>query len=305
MSRKPRLHVDGGFYHVILRGNHRDRIFFKPTDRDRFAELVAENVERFRMRVHAYCWMSNHVHLLMQVADIPLGRVMMRIAGGYAREMQRMRSITGHFFERRYRAILVDADSYLLELIRYIHLNPVRAGMVHAPEDYPWSGHGAYLGQKTTPWLTTDFALSLFGREYAVAREAYRQFVLDGVCMTTDQALISGRPDDKRILGNDDFLTTLPTTHRPRRAMSLQKLIEAICRTDAIDPTFLHALGRHRHAAKLRAVILHHALRLRIATLSDIARHFNRSASTLTETLELYRRTQPSLFDHPIYFGTE
>lgn len=87
MPRKPRLHVDGAFYHVILRGNHRDSIFFRAADRDRFAALVAENIERFRMRVHAFCWMSNHVHLLVQVADIPLGRALMRIAGRYAREL--------------------------------------------------------------------------------------------------------------------------------------------------------------------------------------------------------------------------
>lgn len=300
MSRKPRLHVDGAFYHVILRGNHRDRIFFKPADRDRFDELVAENTERFRMRVHAYCWMSNHVHLLIQVADIPLGRAMMRIAGGYAREMQRMRPTTGHFFERRYRAILVDADSYLLELIRYIHLNPVRAGMVVAPEAYPWSGHSAYLGVSSTPWLTTDFALSLFSSKCSAAREAYRQFVLAGVGMTTDQELVSGRPDDKRILGNDDFLAKITTPRKPRLTISLQSLIDAICNAHATDSVMLFAPGRQRQAAKLRAVVLHHALHLRIATLSDIARHFNRSASTLTESLDLYRRTQPTLFDSSI-----
>lgn len=302
MSRKPRLHVDGAFYHAILRGNHRDRIFFQPADRERFAELVAENVERFRMRVHAYCWMTNHVHLLMQVADIPLGRVMMRIAGSYAREMQRSRPTTGNFFERHYRAILADADCYLLELIRYIHLNPMRAGMVNIPEAYPWSGHNAYLGLTTTPWLITDFALSLFGREYPTVREAYRQFVLAGIGMTADPALISGRSDDKRILGSDDFLARLTATPKPCRAMSLQKSVSTVCRHHATEPEMLLSSGRHRQAAKLRAVVLHHALHLRIATLSDISRRFNRSTSTLSETLGLYRRTHPSLFNTPIDF---
>ena len=98
MPRKPRLHVDGAFYHVILRGNHREAIFFRPADRDMFASLVAEMLGRFRMRVHAYCWMTNHVHLLMQVSDAPLGRAMMRIASRFARHMQRHRLTTGHFF---------------------------------------------------------------------------------------------------------------------------------------------------------------------------------------------------------------
>jgi putative transposase len=181
MPRRPRLHVEGGFYHVILRGNHRQSIFFRPADRDRFAELVSEMIERFRMRVHAFCWMRNHVHLLMQVSDVPLGRAMMRIASRFAREMQKQQPTTGHFFERRYRAILVDADSYLLELIRYIHLNAVRANIVADPAEYRWSGHRAYLGLEELPWLTTDFALSLFSRELGSAREAYRRFVLAGI----------------------------------------------------------------------------------------------------------------------------
>ena len=121
--RPSRIHVEGRFYHVILRGNHREDIFFRPQDRDRFASLVAEVIERFRMRVHAYCWMTNHIHLLMQVSDVPLGAAMMRIASRYARATQKHRPTTGHLFERRYKAILLDEDSYLLELIRYIHLN--------------------------------------------------------------------------------------------------------------------------------------------------------------------------------------
>ena len=200
------------------------------------------------MRVHAYCWMSNHVHMLVQVADIPLGRAIMRIAGRYAREMQRHRATTGHFFERRYRAILVDADSYLLELIRYIHLNPVRAGIVQDPSAYRWSGHRTYLGLETTPWLTTDFALSLFAGELAAARERYRQFVLAGVGLLPDTELTVGRPDDARILGTDAFLTKLAIRHTPRPTISAQKLVEHICHVHAVEPSALGAPGRQRRA---------------------------------------------------------
>ncbi|MGH8236611.1 MAG: transposase [Steroidobacteraceae bacterium] len=97
MPRKPRLHVDGGFYHVILRGNHRDPIFFHPADRVSFASLVRDTTDRFRMRVHAYCRMSNHVHLLMQVSDVPLGRAMMHTASRFARHIQWLRFTTGAF----------------------------------------------------------------------------------------------------------------------------------------------------------------------------------------------------------------
>ena len=300
MPRPPRLHVDGGFYHVILRGNHREAIFFTDSDRDRFASLVAEVIERFRMRVHAYCWMTNHVHLLMQVSDVPLGRAMMRIASRYARATQKRRPTTGHLFERRYRAILVDADSYLLELIRYIHLNPVRASIVSDPQDYPWSAHRAYLGLQSTSWLTTDFALSLFGKEVIQARAAYRRFVLAGIGLSPDQELSQGRTDEPRILGDDRFLTGVRMHWRARDPHSIEELIENLCRRYEIDPADLIRSGRRRKPAQLRVLIVHHALERRIATLSELARRFGRSASTLCESLEHHRRINPALFDEPI-----
>jgi putative transposase len=300
MPRLPRLHIDGGFYHVILRGNHREAIFFTSEDRDRFASLVAEVIDRFRMRVHAYCWMTNHVHLLMQVSEVPLGRAMMCIASRYARVTQKRRPTTGHLFERRYRAILVDADNYLLELIRYIHLNPVRADIVVDPEQYSWSSHRAYLHIQMTPWLTTDFALGLFGRELTQAREAYRRFVLAGVGAPSDQQLSQGRSDEPRILGDDHFLSGLKAHWRPRDHHSIEELIDQFCHQHRIHPDDLSRPGRQRKLAQLRVLIVHHALDRRIATLSDLARRFGRSASTLCESLEHYRRLNPALFNEPL-----
>jgi REP-associated tyrosine transposase len=216
MPRPPRLHVEGGFYHVTLRGNHREPIFFCAADRDRFAELVAEVIERFRMRVHAYCWMTNHVHLLMQVREVPLGCAMQRIASRYARTVQKRRSTTDHLFERRHRAILIDADSYLLELIRYIHLNPVRAHLVTDPADYPCSGHRAYLGLEDASWLTTDFGLSLFDRELHVARQTDARFVFAGIGERYDPSFTCARSDEPRILEDDRFMTNLKPAWRPR-----------------------------------------------------------------------------------------
>lgn len=116
-------------------------IFRAPEDRARLCELVAEVIGLHGMRVHAFCWMPNHVHLLIEVSDTPLGPAMMCIASRFARTVQWRRETTGHLFERRYRAILVDSERYLCELLRYIHLNPVRAGLVADPADYEWSGH--------------------------------------------------------------------------------------------------------------------------------------------------------------------
>lgn len=294
MPRVPRLHVDGAFYHVILRGNHRQDIFFRPQDRYRFSELVADVMTRFRMRVHAYCWMTNHIHMAVQVSDVPLGKAMMRIARRYAWERQRGRR-GGHFFERRYRALLVDADSYLLELIRYIHLNPVRAGMVSDPADYPYSGHRAYLGRTDAAWLTTDFALSLLSGELNRAREAYRLFVRAGIGITGENWL-TGHPEEPRILGDDQFLSRLSVRLRPRGRLTLTELIDQVCQEHSIAAAELVGPSRARHRARVRAVIVDRALRLRVASLSEMARHFNRSNTTLSKSLLHYRAVEPEAF---------
>jgi putative transposase len=296
MPRKPRLHIDGGYYHVILRGNHRNPIFFTSADRELFAALVADNIERFGLRVHAFCWMSNHVHLLMQVGSVPLARAMMRIAGSFARHMQKHQHTSGHFFERRYRAILVDADEYMLELVRYIHLNPVRAGMVKDPAAYSWSGHRSYLGTHSIPWLTTDFVLSMFASEMRSAREAYGRFISAGVDGQFDKELVMGNANDSRVLGSDRFVENLNHCLPKRCLLSIDQIASRLCTAHDIDAAQLSSASRARSLSLIRALVVHHALHLRVASLSDLARHFNRSASALSQSLDHNRLLRPELF---------
>ena len=156
MPRLPRLHVPGGLYHVILRGNHQQRIFDRDTDYYALEDLLARALARYDARVHAYCWMANHVHLAAQVGDARLGRLIQAVSSVYARRKQRAVQTTGHFFERRYRATLVDNDAYWLALVRYVHRNPVEAGIVSDPADYPWSSHRCYLGRSRRDWLARN-----------------------------------------------------------------------------------------------------------------------------------------------------
>ena len=136
MARKPRLLIEGGFYHLMLRGNGGSDIFFSDEDRAEFERLVAEGVTRFGHRIHAYCFMTNHVHLAMQTGAIPLSKIIQNLAFRYTRWVNKRQNRIGHLFQGRYKAIMVEADSYFLELVRYIHLNPVRAGLVVTPVDY-------------------------------------------------------------------------------------------------------------------------------------------------------------------------
>ena len=177
MPRRRRLHVPGGLYHAVLRGNHRQAIFGGDDDYLCFEEIVAGALDRYGASLFAFCWMTNHVHLAIRIAEAPLGVVMSIVASRYARAKQRPLATTGHLFERRYRARVVDADRYLLALVRYIHLNPVRACMVTDPRDYRWSSHRAYLGAPCPGWLRIEPVLDVLGTSAGAARAAYQRFM--------------------------------------------------------------------------------------------------------------------------------
>ena len=282
MSRPLRLHVPGAFYHVTMRGNHRQDIFFAPADRTLFNELTEEVIERFSARLHAYCLMTNHVHLLIQVGDAPLGRLIMRIAGQYARIVQGQLRTTGHLFEKRYHPILVDADEYLLELLRYIHLNPVRARIVSTPDEYSWSSHHSYLGTRSEKWVTTEFALGMFHTELEHAVAAYRRFVTQEGSSTSPFGECN--PNDQRILGSDDFAgKLLGAAWRPRSRQSIEELIEEAVRVFSVSLESLRSSSKQRHLTHARAWIAHRAVTLRITSLSHVARLLNRSESSLRE----------------------
>jgi REP element-mobilizing transposase RayT len=177
MARKPRIHYPGAVYHVMLRGNGGADIFFEDGDRHRFFLLLQEGIERFGFRVHAFCLMSNHIHLALQVGEIPLSRIMQNLSFRYTQWINWRTKKKGHLFQGRYRAILVEEDEYLLQLVAYLHLNPARAGMEKTPSDYRWSSHRAYLGDEQIPWLSCDSLLSRLSKKIKPARRIFVDFV--------------------------------------------------------------------------------------------------------------------------------
>lgn len=287
MPRSLRLHVPGAFYHVTLRGNHRQNIFFSAADRGLLDSITAEVLGRFGARLHAYCWMTNHVHLLIQNGDTPLGQLMMRIAGRYAHTVQRRVHTTGHLFEKRYHPILVDADEYLLELLRYIHLNPVRAHMVKHPSDYPWSSHRTYIGAIVQPWVTSDFALRLFHPQRHLAVAAYARFVEAPLPESLRSPFEACNPNDPRILGSDDFAAKLlGTAWKPKSRKALADLITEACQHFSVTEAALQSPSAQRHLTRARAWIAHEAITLRAASLSAVARHFNRTEAALRHSVK-------------------
>ncbi len=176
MARKPRLHYPAALYHVMSRGNGGADIFFDDDDRYHFFLLLQQCVERYGCRICAFCLMENHVHLAAQVGTIPLSRIMQNLSFRYTCWVNRRRKQTGHLFQGRYKAIVVDLDSYLLQLTASLHLNPVRARMVVAAELYPWSSHESYLGEASIPWLSVEPVLSILSPKFAQAQHLFAEF---------------------------------------------------------------------------------------------------------------------------------
>lgn len=205
--RKPRLEFSGAFYHVIARGNRSQKVFFEDGDRVRYLNLLGEWLDQRHFVLYAYCLMDNHVHLLIeQETDFPLSRFMQRLQSAYTLFIHHKYRTNGHLFQGRYKAILVDKDDYLLELVRYIHLNPVRADLEHA-ERFPWSSHWQYLGREKHPLAPVRSAgiLEMFSSRISSARKKYLGFLKPGRHMgdkKAPQALSEGR-----ILGDEAFVS--------------------------------------------------------------------------------------------------
>jgi len=287
MPRLPRLHVPGGCYHVILRGNHRENIFSTPQDRVVLNALVAEAVDLYVARIHAYCWMTNHLHVLVQIGAAPLGKLMQRIASRYSRYRHRQLNTTGHLFERRYRAWLVETDLYCITLLRYIHWNPVKAGVVAQLEEYQWSSHRTYLGLETHSWLTTEFGLSLFGADVDSARHSYRCLMGQEMYASEERILEQVNPSDCRVLGSDDFLAMLPTVHfKPRSSLTLPALVHKVCAERSVTVEHIRSSSKLASLSKVRVEIARLAIEGRMASLSEVARSLNRTHAALSRLLQ-------------------
>ena len=182
MARRARVEYPGALYHVITRGNQRQRIFRDDQDRQRYLEILSNLKNQFSFRLTAYVLMPNHVHLLLETGEVPLSRIMQRLGSSYTQYFNRRHKQVGHLFQGRYKAIVCDKNSYLLELTRYLHLNPVRAQVVKEPGEYKWSSYASYVGKaQGQQWLDSREVLEQFSRKVSEARQLYRRFVLEGI----------------------------------------------------------------------------------------------------------------------------
>jgi REP element-mobilizing transposase RayT len=182
MGRPLRIEYEGAVYHITSRGNERRKVFIDKEDREKFLDILREYHERFKAIFHCFVLMDDHYHLLLETPSGNLVTIMHGINGRYTGYFNRRHARIGHLFQGRYRAILVEKEAYLLELNRYIHLNPVRAGICKRPEDYLWSSYRGYINpQKRLPWIEYDWMLDQFAKKRMEARKRYEGFVKEGL----------------------------------------------------------------------------------------------------------------------------
>lgn len=284
MARKPRIHSPGAIYHVILRGNARQDVFSDDKDRYRFYEILQKSRERFRHRILAFCLMTNHVHLAVQVGEIPLSRIMQNVSLRYTQWFNWRHKKSGHVFQGRYKAVMVDADAYLAELASYIHLNPVRARISERPENHRWSSHRAYLGLENISWLETGSILSQFSMNVGKARAKFADFVGERVAEGRRKEFHGERNADSRIFGCDSFIDVVLAKAEsiPEHKPDVNAVVAAVKKLYDIGDDRLRTQGQERLASEARSLAAWATLELSSGKLTELARHVGRDPSTLT-----------------------
>ncbi|MBK9426861.1 MAG: transposase [Gammaproteobacteria bacterium] len=260
MARPLRIEFSGALYHVTSRGDRQEPIFEDDEDRLAFLKILAEVVKRFNWLCHAYCLMTNHYHLVVETPDGNLSKGMRQLNGMYTQASNRRHGRMGHLFQGRFKAILIDKDSYLLELTRYVVLNPVRAKRVRHPGKYTWSSYGAMVGEAPAPdWLATDGLLAQFGKRRAEARQRYSRFVAEGM----SKGSIWENLRQQIYLGDEKFVTrmqrkakvegdelSIPRAQRRKPAPSLAAIAARHRhRDDAIDAAYATGTYSYREIA--------------------------------------------------------
>ena len=282
MSRKPRIHYPGAFYHALNRGNQRSLICWDETDYQQMLESLALASQRYQLRIHAYCLMPNHFHLLVQVDQPPLGLAMRSIETRYARHHNRRHRQVGHVFQARYRAILCDKDRYLLELVRYLHLNPVRAGLVCRPEEWLWSSHRAYVGLEARSWLYRDDVLAQFGRSGAAQLV---EFLKQAPDLESRQEYY--RPERFPLLGE----SRIPAGQEPCRKaghsyagtrLGLEDLAAGLAKAEGVSVRALQGRSEQRRLVAIRDQLVYAARQYFFYPPVKVAGFLGRTASAIT-----------------------
>ncbi len=319
MPRQARLDVPGALHHIMVRGIDKTDIFKDDQDRGLFLERLGLNVADGKSTVYAWALMRNHVHILFKSGKDGISCVMRKLLTWYAQYYNRRHNRTGHLFENRYKSILCDEDNYLLALVRYIHLNPVRAGIVKTIEEldrYAWCGHRTLVGKAKYPWMDIEGVMSQFGVTHRKAANEYRRFMREGIDQGPVKELTGGglirsqggwsqvlamrrrgqqEDFDQRILGGGDFVYQIlkETEERHLRQLkytragkTIKKIIGEECRRSGINPLELRGGGKRRAVSETRATIAMRGREELGLSAAAIARQVGVSTPAITKAIQ-------------------
>lgn len=318
MPRHARLDIPGALHHIMIRGIDRGDIFIDEQDKNKFLEKLGEYVSDAKCSVYAWVLMSNHVHILYKSGEKGISAVMRKLLTWYAIYFNRRHKRTGHLFENRYKSVLCEEDRYFLALIRYIHLNPVRAGIIRKMEEldsYQWSGHSTIIENIKHEWMDVEYVLAQFGVTRKRAKREYRKFVEKGMNMGRSDELTGGGlirshggwskvvsmrrrkregEFDERILGGSDFVQKVleDVEERDIRQLKIRKtgmgisdIIGEECEKFQVSATALRNGSRRSKMSEARAVIARRSAEELCLTAAEVARHLGVSTSAITKAI--------------------
>ncbi|MBN1382484.1 MAG: transposase [Deltaproteobacteria bacterium] len=318
MPRGSRIDAAGAVHHIMVRGIERKKIFESNADRDHFLKRLGEILQDTQTTCFAWSLIPNHFHLLLRTGNVPISTVMRRLLTGYAIWYNRTHRRHGHLFQNRFKSILCQEDAYLLELVRYIHLNPLRARLVQdldALDDYPYSGHSALMGRVRNLWQETEEILRLFGNRPASAQRDYRNYVGEGIDQGRRQDLTGGGlirsaggweglktggsernhwRSDERILGDGDFVTQvlaqaqeqLEMRHALRAdGMDLDKVALRVSELMNIKVDDVWAKGKRQYIVDARSLLCFWAVEELGLMMSSLGRKFKLSIPAISKSV--------------------
>jgi REP element-mobilizing transposase RayT len=290
MARKPRIHFRGAFYHVILNGLNDQTVFKNVSDRNHWIMLLEDGLGRFGHKLHAYCLGRNFVQMAIEVDDIALSKIMQNLSFRYTRHFNSRHGCEGALFNGRYKAVVIDADQYLNELVQYIHTAPVREGNTANAQSAKWTSYAAYARLEDEPeWLTTSAVLGNLHSNDKKARTAFSRFDHSSKSDGELFEVLSGERGGQ-ILGSQRFRQKALKPVRPvNPAVTLNQLVKRVCREEGVKETQLVSNTRARHESRARQTITYLAMEMNVATLTALSKRFNRDLTTMSRNQRYYR----------------
>ena len=319
MPRQSRLDTPGALHHIIARGNERRKIFEDRKDCRELLLRLGDILSGTGTICYAWAIIPNHFHLFLRTGTFPISTVMRRLLTGYAMYFNRRHRRYGHLFQNRYKSILCQEEPFFQEVVRYIHLNPLRAKLVNgigALDKYPYSGHRALMGMVKTEWQDTEYVLGWFGKEIKQGRSRYHDFMKEGVAMGKRPELTGGGlvrsvggwlnlmemrrarvfvKGDERILGEGDFVEQMLRESGEayeRKSLlkshgwDLDKLAAHVAKVLGIDVSVVWSAGKYRHIVEARSLLCYWAVRDLGVSMTSLAKRLKLSVAAITQSVE-------------------